>query len=35
LKLFLGFAALSALAACVVVPTEPGILALPGTGKSL
>src|SRR5215212_9603838 len=34
-KVSLGFDAMLALAGCVTPPTEPGILALPGSGKSL
>jgi hypothetical protein len=30
-----GLAALLALGACAVMPSEPGLLALPGTGKTL
>jgi hypothetical protein len=31
---YLRFAPLLALAACVTAPTQPGVLALPGTGKT-
>ena len=34
-KVALEFAAVLALAGCATAPTEPGILALPGSGKNL